>query len=214
MDEDFLIIEKNTRNEKIKNFLLNNKKKIILFLVLVIIFISSFFVYSEIKKNQKIDISNFYNQTILEYSGETKDITKEKLIKIIYKKDSTYSPLSLYFVIDNELIKDKENINSYFDFLIKEIQMEKEVKNLIIFKKGMYNADKSTESEILNILKPIINSESIWKSDALYLMAEFFFSKNEKQKSKEFYTQILNQENSNLDLRKKAQVRLNRDLGD
>lgn len=214
MDEDFLIIEKNTRNEKIKNFLLNNKNKIILSLVLVIIFISSFFVYSEIKKNQKIDISNFYNQTILEYSGKTKDITKEKLIKIIYKKDSTYSPLSLYFVIDNELIKDKENINSYFDFLIKEIQMEKEVKNLIIFKKGMYNADKSTESEILNILKPIINSESIWKSDALYLMAEFFFSKNEKQKSKEFYTQILNQENSNLDLRKKAQVRLNRDLGD
>ena len=58
----------------------------------------------------------------------------------------------------------------------------------------------------------MINSKSVWKSHALYLLAEFFYSKNEKQKSKEFFNQIIILENSNKDLRIKAQRRLNRDL--
>ena len=38
--------------------------------------------------------------------------------------------------------------------------------------------------------------------------------KKEKQKSKEFYNQILNVENANQDLVKEAKKRLNRDLSD
>jgi len=63
-------------------------------------------------------------------------------------------------------------------------------------------------------LNPIINSNSIWKSHALYLLAEYFYSKNEKQKSKEFFNQIIILENSNQDLKIKAQKRLNRDLSE
>jgi hypothetical protein len=47
------------------------------------------------------------------------------------------------------------------------------------------------EVDLLNILNPIINSDSVWKSHALYLMAEFFYDKSEKQKAKEFFNQIL-----------------------
>ena len=36
MEEDIAIIDKNTRNEKIKNFFINNKKKIIIFISLII----------------------------------------------------------------------------------------------------------------------------------------------------------------------------------
>ena len=78
----------------------------------------------------------------------------------------------------------------------------------------MYNADKSDESQLLNILNPIINSKSIWKSHSLYLMAEFFYYKNEKQKSKEFFTMILSIDNANEDILLKSQVRLNRDFSD
>ena len=67
---------------------------------------------------------------------------------------------------------------------------------------------------MLNILNPLINSESVWKSHALYLMAEYFYSKGEKQKSKEFFNQILNLENTNQDLKIEAQKRLNRDLSE
>ena len=70
------------------------------------------------------------------------------------------------------------------------------------------------ENELLDILKPLINSNSIWKSHALYLVAEYFYSKNEKQKSKEFFNQIISLENSNQILKIESQKRLNRDLSE
>ena len=79
----------------------------------------------------------------------------------------------------------------YLISLINETNLEPEIKNLIIYKKGLYNSNFVSENELIKILNPIINSESIWRSHALYLMAEYFYSNNEKQKSKEFFNQIL-----------------------
>jgi len=214
MEEDLAIINSNTRNEKIKNFFINNKKKLIIFLLIIILFLIGFFGYNEFKDNQKIKLSNFYNSTIINYSDENKALTTDKLVDIINKEDPTYSPLSLYFIIDNNLIKEKKKINDLFDILIKKISLEKEIKNLIIYKKALFNADDIVEKDLLDILKPIINSESVWKSHALYLLGEYFYSKNEKQKSKEFFNQIITLDNSNYDLKVIAQKRLNRDLSE
>jgi len=214
MDEDLAIINSNTRNEKIKNFFINNKKKFIIILSTLVLLSISYFGYNELKEKKKIDLSNLYNATIIEYSENNKDLTLNKLTDIINKKDPTYSPLSLYFIIDNELILDQKKINEFFDILINKVTLEKEVKNLIIYKKALFNADSASEKDLLDILKPIINSESIWKSHALYLLGEYFYSKNEKQKSKEFYNQIVTLDNANQDLKIIAQKRLNRDLSE
>ena len=120
----------------------------------------------------------------------------------------------MYFIIDNKLLPNGTQINILFDEIIKDTSLDKEIKNLVIYKKGLYNADNSSENELLDILKPIINSDSVWKSHALYLMAEYFYSKDEKQKSKEFFNQILLLENSNEDLKVESQKRLNRDLSE
>ena len=112
------------------------------------------------------------------------------------------------------MITDKDKINELFDILIEKTSVKDEIKNLIIYKKALFNADKSEENQLLTILNPIINSESIWKSHSLYLMAEFFYYKNEKQKSKEFFTQILSIDNANKDILQKSQIRLNRDFSD
>ena len=64
----------------------------------------------------------------------------------------------------------------------------------------------------MEILNPIINSESIWKSHALYLIAEYFYSKNEKEKSKEFFNKIVKMNNSNQKIKVESQKRLNRDF--
>jgi len=48
----------------------------------------------------------------------------------------------------------------------------------------------------------------------LYLLAEFFYSNDEKQKAKEFFNQILILPNSNSDIKAETQKRLNRDLGE
>ena len=108
----------------------------------------------------------------------------------------------------------RKKINELFDIIINETSLEKEIKNLIIYKKALYNADVADENELLKILGNLINDESIWSSHGLYLMAEFFYSKKEFQKSKEFFNKIIILENSNEDIRIKAQKRLTRDLSD
>jgi len=212
MDEDIAIINSNTRNEKVKNFLINNKKLLISFLVFIIFLLISFFIFGEFKERNKIKISNQYNLIVAEYSKKNSEITKNALIDLINKKDSTYSPLSLYFIIDNALVTNQIKINELFDIIIEEVSLEKEIRNLIIYKKALYNADNSNEIQLLDILSPIINSKSVWKSHGLYLMAEYFYSKGEKQKSKEFFNKIISLEEANRTLKIESQKRLNRDF--
>ena len=137
-----------------------------------------------------------------------------ELVSIVHEKDRTYSPLALYFLIDNNIISDKNKINELFDTVINETSLEKEIKNLLIYKKALFNSDFESENNLLTILKPIINSNSIWKSHALYLMAEYFYFKNEKQKSKDFFDQIITLENVNSKIKREAQKRLNRDFSE
>ena len=101
-----------------------------------------------------------------------------------------------------------------FDILINETKVDKEINNLIIYKKALYNSEFETENNLLKILNPIINSKSIWKSHGLYLIAEYFLSKNEKQKSKEFFEKILILENSNPQIKLEAQKRIQRDFSE
>ena len=214
MDEDTAIINSNTRNEKIKNFFKNYRKILILILSLIIILLISYFAFTEFKDRKKIKISDKYNSIVTEYSEINKEISKDSLIEIISKKDPTYSPLALFFIIDNRLVSDQKKINELFNILIDSTPLEKEIKNLIIYKKALYNADSVDENQLIEILKPVINSKSIWKSHALYLMAEYFYSRDEKQKAKEFFSQIVSTENGNQDLKIEAQKRLNRDLSE
>ena len=168
----------------------------------------------EKKERNKIKLANKFNVTIINYKEETKKITLDKLIDIVNQNDATYSPLALYFLLDNNLIKNNIEVNKLFDELINETNLEKEIKNLIIYKKGLFNSNYAQENDLLQILNPIINSESIWKSHALYLLAEYFYSKNENQKAKEFFNQILILPNANDKIKLESQKRINRDFGE
>ena len=215
MDEEINIINNNTRNEKIKNFFVNNKKFLITIVLLIITLLLGYFAFIDYKNKKRNNISDIYNSIIIEYSEENKQNSKKTLIDLVKKKDSTYSLLSLYFIIDKRLIEDKKRVNELFDIVINDTSLEIEIKNLVTYKKALFNADNIDEKQMLDILKPVINSESIWKAHALYLMAEYFYSKGEKQKSKEFFSQILVLKNNvNQDLLIEAQKRLNRDLSD
>ena len=214
MDEDISIINSNTRNEKVRNYFIKNKVKIISILLTTVIVLIGAYSFDKYKTNQKIEISDKFNSITLTYSENTKDYTVKNLVEIINEKDPTYSPLSLYFIIDNKLISDQGELNSYFDILIEKTSLDEEMKNLVIYKKALFNADQADEGQLLNILNPLINSKSVWKSHALYLMAEYFYSKDQKQKSKEFFNQIVSLESSNSDIKRQAEKRLNRDLSE
>ena len=212
MDEDIEIINTNARNQKIKNFFVNNKKKIIIFASVLILIAIFYFLFLEIKERNKIKLAEKYNKIKIEHTINNKDDTKNKLIEVIYENDTTYSPLALYFMIDNEILSENNEINKLFDQVINKTKLDKEIKNLIIYKKALFNSDFTSENELLNILNPIINSESIWKSHALYLLAEYFYSKNQKEKAKEFFTKIVDMKGSNQNIKVESQKRLNRDF--
>ena len=213
MSEDIEIINQNTRIEKIKNFFSNNYKKLISSLIFILLVLFSYFGYQEYKKNTKLKITEIYNQiTLKEITIEnTNDI--EQLVKIIKEKDPIYSALSLYFIIENNLVNDQKKINNFFDLVIKS-QEEKEIKNLIIYKKAMYNADIISENELLEILNPILKSESVWKSHALLLVADYFEHNNNLIKSKDFLEEIANSQLANNEIRIEAERRLKRKFGD
>ena len=214
MDEEISIINSNSRNDKIKNLLINNRNKIISFITIILVIVIGFYSFDKYINNKKKKISDDFNLATIEYSESLKEKTLNKLIDIINKKDPTYSPLSLYFIIDNEIISDQEQINGLFNILINKTPLDKEIKNLVIYKKALYNADQSSEGDLLNTLNPLINSKSVWKSHALYLIAEYFYAKEQNQKAKEFFNQIINSENPNPDIRLQAEKRLKRDLSE
>ena len=214
MDEEITIIDSNTRNERIKNFFNNNKKNIVISILIILILVIGYFIFGEVKERKKIKLANQFNLVTMDFIGEKKKETVKELTEIIYKNDSTYSPLSLYFLIDNNLIDDNDKINDLFDVLINKTSLEQEIKNLIIYKKALFNSNFVDENELIQILNPIINSDSVWKSHALYLIAEYFYYKNEYQKAKEFFNQIIILSNSNDDIKMQSQKRLNRDLGE
>ena len=207
MDEEIKIISTNTRLEKFKNFLISKKKQLIGLLLLVILILISFFGYQEFNSRNKEKLANKFNKIVTDFENGQENINSN-LIEIIKSKDKTYSPLAFFFLLDNDLISSNDEINSYFDLLINDVALEKEIKNLTIYKKGLFNSDFVEENELLNILNPIIKSESMWKPHAIYLMAEFYLSKNQKQKSKDFFNQITIIENLSPKMKLEVQRRL------
>ena len=196
MDEDITIINKNTQNEKIKNFFVNNTKKLIIAISAIVLIIFGYFIYEDLKKKNKIKLANRYNLVTIKFISGDKNKFENELIDIVNEKDRTYSPLALYFLIDNNIVNENKKINELFDVVINETSLEEEIKNLVIYKKALFNSDFESENNLIQILSPVINSDSVWRSHALYLMAEYFYYKNQKQKSKDFFNQILTLENS------------------
>ena len=214
MDQEVEIINTETRKEKIKNFIINKRNTIISILVFFVLILFGYFIYQEYLERNRVKLANKYNSLIIEYENGNESNILNSMKEIIKDKDRTYSPLAFYYLLDNNLITSQEEINTYFDIIINEIGLDKENKNLTIFKKGLFNSEFANENELLNILNPVIKSDSIWKPHTLYLMAEYYFSKNEKQKSKEFLEKLISLENINDKIKLEAQKRLRSDLSE
>ena len=214
MDQEVEIINTETRKEKIKNFIINKKNTIISILIFFVLILFGYFIYQEYIEKNRVKLANKYNALIIEYENGNESNILNSMKEIIKDKDRTYSPLAFYYLLDNNLITSQEEINTYFDIIINEIGLDNENKNLTIFKKGLFNSEFANENELLNILNPVIKSDSIWKPHALYLMAEYYFSKNEKQKSKEFLEKLISLENINDKIKLEAQKRLRSDLSE
>ena len=214
MDEEITIIDSNARNERIKNFFINNKKKLIIIFSIILVIIIGYLSFEKSKERTKIKLANQYNLALIDLNPENKQKTIEEMVNVVKSNDATYSPLALYHLLDNNLLENNDEINILFNELIEKTNLDNEIKNLIIYKKALFNSDFVSENELLKILNPVINSVSIWKSHSLYLVAEYFYAKGEMKKAKEFFNQILVLPKANRDIKLASQKRLNRDLSE
>ena len=213
MDEDIAIVNQNTKKLLAKNYIKKNAKKIFAIFIVLIFFLIAYFAIGEFDKRKRLKYAEIYNSIILNSDKFSDQEIINKMKLVIDGKVDTYSTLALYYLIDNKLIKDNDKINELFDIIIK-INKEEEIKNLIIYKKALYFSDKFTENELLKILNPVLNSESIWKQHALFLMGDFYFNKEQLNKSKEFFLKITELDNVNNKLKIEAEKRLNRDFSE
>ncbi len=212
MNEDISIVNKNTRHQLIINFFKNNLKKIVVLILTLLLILIFFFGFQEFKNRKKIKLSEKYNNIAFSKNLSNTKLIKDEMIEIINAKDHTYSTLALYYILDNELIDDQNKINGLFDKIISINKNDN--KYLIIYKKALYNSDKLSDNEILSILQPVINSESIWKQHALLLMADIYFQKKQLNKSREFLNKILTLETSKTNMKQEVKKRLNRDFSE
>ena len=213
MDEDISIINQNTRNENIKNFFKKNFKKLLFIISIFLLILLSFFIYESLKKNKRYTLAKKYNDIIINNKNYTSPYIIENLKFIIDKKDKVYSPLALYYLLDNNYINSQNDINLLFDKIIS-IKQSNEKKHLIIFKKALFNLDNFTENQMLETLNPVINSDSVWKAHGLLLMAEFYLDKKEFIKSKEFFTKVGEIENLNQSIKQDVQKKLSREFSE
>ena len=215
MEEEIQIINENTKKEKIKNFFIKNVKYFIFSISSLIILVLAYFVYIEIQSRNQIKLAEKYNNTVNNFQNlKNTEQTKKILVDIIEKKNSTYSPLALYFIIDNDLESKKNEINKYFDKVISISSLEKEIKNLNIYKKAVFNSDFVSDIELVEILRPITNSDSIWKSHSLLLLSEYFYFKKNYAESKKLLNEILSFEDSNPEIKLEAKKKLTRDFSE
>ena len=180
-------------NNQFINFLNKYKKILILALSVASILVLSYFAFLYYQKQQNILISNKYNEAIILIENNKNSSGKLILNEIIEKKNPFYSPLALYLLIENNLEKNPNVIFNLFDKIISISSLDQESKNLIILKKSTYISNYFKEEELLKSIRPLIESESVWKNKALDLIAGFYKNIGNNQKYKEY----LNLKNKN-----------------
>jgi predicted negative regulator of RcsB-dependent stress response len=181
-----------TFQNKSKIFLQKNFKNLIILLTILILILFSYFFYKDVQKKNDIKISESYTQATIQFKEKKEDQAKKLLENIINKKHKFYSPLALYFIIDNSLEADSLKISNFFDIILSINSIDKENLNLIKIKKAIFLFNLGDEENIIKTLNPIINSESVWRNIAIKLISDYFLSKNQKIKADE-YNQLLNE---------------------
>jgi predicted negative regulator of RcsB-dependent stress response len=181
----------NTFQNKIINLVKKNLKKLIIFSSTLILILLCFLVYENIKKKNEIKISEQYTQATIKFNQKEIDESKRILKSIINSNHKFYSPLALYFIIDNNLETDSLKIINFFDKILLINSIGKENLNLIKIKKAIFLFDTKNEELIIKTLNPIINSDSVWRNMAIKLITDYFLSKGQSTKANE-YNQLLN----------------------
>ena len=189
---------------------LYDANKLLIFSTLFVLIIASISLsfYSASREKKQILLADNYMVAISYLQSNERDKGRKILKEIILANNRTYSTLSLFLILDEDLIDDQRELSNLFDHLLANNKFEQEVKNLIIFKKTLFLSNFANELEMVENAKQLINTNTLWKPHALLLLGDYFSSKKQYLKAKEFYVQILSLQNLNIELYEQARSQL------
>ena len=195
MNTDYSIIKK----KGFKDYF-NTYKKTIIILSFILVLIGGIVLwFDNTQKNKRLKVSENFIEAKILLAQEENLKSLDYLKSIILQKDKVYSPLSLFLIIDNNLEKNKEVIIQYFDELLSINALEDEDINLLRLKKAIYISNSSKEQNMLDLLNPIINSNSVWKFQSLKFLGDYYFSLKQFKKAEQYYRILLETEDNNID---------------
>ena len=197
-----------TKSNKLNNFYKKNKNYIFISIIIFISLIGAVIFYLESKNEKKILLADNYIEAKIFIKKDEKSKAKNILRTIVYADDSTYSALSLFTILNENLIDNKKDLSNMFDHVLKHNKFDKEIKNLIIFKKSLFESDFVKQKVLIKNLNPLIEGDSLWKPHALFLLGDYFFVKKELDEAKKYYLQILSLKNLDTDLYEQASMQL------
>ena len=205
------IVEANydvTKKSRLKKFYEKNKIYIYSFTFVSFLLFCFFMFYLENKEKNKILLSENYLQAKIYLEGGNKDKARDILKEVTLADDPTYSTLCLFLIINQNLITDYKDLSTLFDHVLANNKFSREIKHLLIYKKALFDSNFVNESELLESIRPLLNTETLWRPHALLLLGDYFVSKGENLKAIEFYQKILSMNNLHKNLYDQAKSQL------
>ena len=197
-----------TKKSKLLKFYESNKIFIFSFIFILVILFGTFSFYLESKEKKKILLSENYLEAKIYLESGNRNKALDILKEVIFANDPTYSTLCFFLIVNQNLITDYKELSALFDHLLANNKFTIEVRNLLIFKKALLNSNFVNESELLESLRPLLKTETLWKPHALLLLGDYFVSKGEYIKAIEFYQGIFTIKNLHKDLYNHARSQL------
>ena len=198
-----------TKKSKLREFYDSYKIWIYSIILAIIIIIGSYSYYNYSREEKKILLSENYIKAKVNLENGNKDAAIKILKDIIFSNDPSYSTLSFFMILNENLINDRNEISKLFDHLLENNKFDKEIENLLRYKKALFKSNYVDEENFLNEIRPLLNDkETLWKGHGLMLVGDFYFSRKEYIKAKDFYSQILGIKNLQPELYNQARMKL------
>jgi len=193
MDQLLHEINEDLNKDKLRSFF--KKYKFILFFIIAIILLSvTIFISRKIylEQQSKKSLQSFLN---INYLIDQKNFqnAKDELWKLTNSSINIYKNLAFSKLL--ELETNNPNTQKGIFEKIESSNLNRDDKTLFQIKRAILFFDNLNEKELLTILDIQKLKNSPWEILALDVVGDFYQSKNQNQKAKEFYNKIINLKN-------------------
>ena len=117
-----------TKKSKIREFYESNKILIFSTVLVLIIAVASISFYSEFKEKKITLLADNYVKAKVYLENGDRNRAKDLLKTVIFANNTTYSTLSLFLILNENLIVDREELSHLFNHLLENNKFEKKFK--------------------------------------------------------------------------------------